>query len=304
MHAFLIAAHNNWGQLGDLLSMLDNELSDIYIHIDKKVQFRVEDRDALIKRTQFSKVTFCERYSVSWGGDSLINATLSLLKEATKKKHEYYHLISGADLPLKSINEIEVFFKENRGKEFVQFVPNEYQEEFQKRIKYYWFWQETIGNPRRYLKKFSWKTILLLLQRGIVEMQKIIKIDRRDKNIKYYAGANWFSITHEFACYIVSKEDWIKKTFSKTLCTDEMFVQTLLMNSQFKTSLFCKGKDSSSSSANQRLVDWGRGNPYVFKIEDLDMLKNNNLIFARKFDETIDKQIIKEIKTWIVKQKV
>ena len=65
MHAFLIAAHNNWGQLGDLLSMLDNELSDIYIHIDKKVQFRVEDRDALIKRTQFSKVTFCERYSVS-----------------------------------------------------------------------------------------------------------------------------------------------------------------------------------------------------------------------------------------------
>ena len=35
-HAYLIIAHNNWKQLSLLLSVLDDERNDIYIHIDKK----------------------------------------------------------------------------------------------------------------------------------------------------------------------------------------------------------------------------------------------------------------------------
>ena len=36
-HAYLIIAHNNWKQLSLLLSVLDDERNDIYIHIDNTV---------------------------------------------------------------------------------------------------------------------------------------------------------------------------------------------------------------------------------------------------------------------------
>ena len=36
-HAFLIIAHTDWSLLKTLVSLLDYELNDIYIHIDAKV---------------------------------------------------------------------------------------------------------------------------------------------------------------------------------------------------------------------------------------------------------------------------
>lgn len=42
-------------------------------------------------------------------------------------------------------------------------------------------------------------------------------------------------------------------------------------------------------------MDWKRGNPYVFRLEDLNELLTCNKIFARKFDQTIDNKIIDAI---------
>ena len=43
-----------------------------------------------------------------------------LLKESKNKNYEYYHFISGVDLPLKTQDEIHDFFQKNNGKEIVQ----------------------------------------------------------------------------------------------------------------------------------------------------------------------------------------
>lgn len=37
-HAYLIMAHNEWSLLNVLLSLLDDDRNDIYLHIDKKVK--------------------------------------------------------------------------------------------------------------------------------------------------------------------------------------------------------------------------------------------------------------------------
>ena len=39
-HAFLIIAHNEYPVLEVLLSMLDDERNDIYLHIDKRTGYR------------------------------------------------------------------------------------------------------------------------------------------------------------------------------------------------------------------------------------------------------------------------
>lgn len=37
-HAFLIIAHNNWGQLKKLIECLDSQTHDIFVHVDKKAK--------------------------------------------------------------------------------------------------------------------------------------------------------------------------------------------------------------------------------------------------------------------------
>lgn len=44
-----------------------------------------------------------------------------------------------------------------------------------------------------------------------------------------------------------------------------------------------------------REIDWNRGNPYVFRTEDFEILMNSPCMFARKFDEKTDREIIERI---------
>ena len=50
-------------------------------------------------------------------------------------------------------------------------------------------------------------------------------------------------------------------------------------------------------------IDWKRGNPYIFKNKDFDDLINSNLLWARKFDERIDNQIIQRIYEYLSDKK-
>ena len=63
MHAYLILAHTNYHQLQQLVTSLDDERNDIYIHIDKK-----SDTTNLHLRTSYSNLYFAEKEDVRWGG--------------------------------------------------------------------------------------------------------------------------------------------------------------------------------------------------------------------------------------------
>ena len=69
--------------------------------------------------TAESKVYFFQKYEVFWGGFSQVQVELFLLEKAYQQKYDYYHLVSGADLPLKSNRKIDTFFEKNQGKEFI-----------------------------------------------------------------------------------------------------------------------------------------------------------------------------------------
>ena len=42
----------------------------------------------------------------------------------------------------------------------------------------------------------------------------------------------------------------------------------------------------------KRKIDWQRGRPYTWEKKDYQELINSEELFARKFDESIDKEII------------
>ena len=117
---------------------------------------------------------------------------------------------------------------------------------------------------------------------------------KNNENIFYY-GAQWFSITDDLARYIISKEKFIWKHFKDTSCCDELFLQTIVYNSDFYKNLYLYEDDNYGQI--MRYIDWKRGEPYTFTKEDYDLLMNSNMFFARKFSTSTEerKQIVDEI---------
>lgn len=280
--AYLIIAHKDDFVFYTLIKMLDDSENDIFIHMDiKNRQYDMEKVKDCVKN---SPVYHVERTSVTWGGESQINAELLLLKKATSiGNYQYYHLLSGADLPIKTQDQIKAFFAANAGKEFIRFEKTDFI--YNDRVRYYHFLQEKCGRSHNVILRGSEKIILYI--------QKMLHI-QRNKDIAFQKGTNWFSITDDFARYVVDKEQWIKQVFKFTYCGDEVFLQTLFIDSPYKNNLYHKEFDNDPH-AIMRLIDWNRGKPYTYRMADYDELCKSDMMFARKFDSNIDKEIVEKI---------
>lgn len=199
--------------------------------------------------------------------------------------YDYYHLLSGVDLPLKSQTYIHSFFENNRGKEFVGVTfsaDNEWDKE--RKTKYYY-----VGEKYRRSNDISYK-ILGKFSSLFVRIQCILHIKRR-YDVRLYKGPNWFSITDTFLSYVLQHKASILKRFNHTLCADEIFLQTELMNSDFKDSIYDINDQFHSC---MRLIDWHRGAPYVWHSKDFEELMNSDRLFARKFSSE-DMEIVEKI---------
>lgn len=277
-------AHNKFDMLCHLLKLLDDERNDIYLHIDLKA--KDVPYEEIKKSVNLSKLTFVKRIDVIWGSFTQIECEMELIRSATNNgEYQYLHLLSGLDLPIKSQDEIHNFFDEYNGKEFLDIEMEDNDRHTRARCRYYWLFQ-------KYNARHSKKTIFNLLEGISVRIQRTLKLSRISDEIEIKKGANWFSITGAFAKYIVSLDEKIKKHFKYTFCADEVFMQTILYNSDFRKNLFIS---TDGDPVNRRLIDWKRGNPYVFRKEDIDMIESSHCLFARKFDNEIDSEIISEI---------
>lgn len=285
-HAYLIMAHNQFEVLLKTMKLLDNERNDFYIHIDKKTNFT--DFDYLKNAVIHSKVFFIKRTNVKWAHYSQIKCELSLLEAAANNGHyQYYHLISGVDMPIKNCSSILEFFDKNQGMEFVDFY--DIKKEWINRIKYYHLF--IFGKEKNDFNKMFIKISCFI--------QKVFFINRiKDigNNIAY--GSNWFSITNDLANYVLKKKSFIEKHFKYSYCGDELFLQTLVKNSPFfdKTCYRLKvNSENKEMQFNLRCIDWERGDPYIWRHQDYNYLINSQYLFARKFDNNIDNVIIDEL---------
>ena len=112
-HAWLVIAHNEFEILQMLIDALDHPESDIYVHIDKKV------KELPVLHASKSKLQVLEkRLDVRWGSVSQIECELLLFETANEHgPYDYYHVISGATLPLKPFSELDAFFFPGRRRE-------------------------------------------------------------------------------------------------------------------------------------------------------------------------------------------
>lgn len=286
-HAYLIMAHNHPDLLNRLLNILDDPRNDVFVHIDSK------SSDAFVQQVRKSltnaNLFFTERIDVHWGAFSLVQAEMALLKLATDTgNYAYYHLISGVDLPIKTQNQIHNFFDSIQGQELVQFQQPKISAEKLERVRRYFPMQE---------KDIRNNQLLSFSQRVLVKAQKILGMDRlKYVSTDFQMGSNWFSITDDFARYIIRVLPKYVPYFRKSFCSDELIVQTILINSPFKGRLYHAQFDDSKQG-NMRFIVWINHAPRDIVGSDYQALKSSDLLFARKFNPDKDLAIIEKVIT-------
>ena len=286
-HAYLITAHNKKAQLFNLLRLLNDPKNDIYIHIDKKAQGFTEAE--LRAAAPDSRVAFVPRLDARWGSEVFIDAMVSLVALASREEHVFYHLLSGVDLPLKSQREIHAFFEAHAGEEFVSFERETAKPYvIEGRIARY-RWQRPV---QPLLKKLDRR-----LSPAFDALQKMVGINRiKHAPVVFQKGGVWFSITHALARYIVEEMPEYRTYYRHSSCADEIWLQTLVANSPFMEHRAFMGFDDELS-ATMRYVDWSGGgaSPRMLTSADYDMLMESGMLFARKFDDAVDADVIRRI---------
>ncbi len=269
--AHLILTHTNPTQFKRLIKKLAHPDADFYIHVDLKV-----DLEDFLPETNFKHIFFIRnRVSIVWGGFSMVEATVSSFREILQsgKHYDYINLLSGQDYPLKSAEEIHQFYSQNPGKAFMEtlLVMEEWQEAIPRLTKYHF-------TDYRFVGVNTFEALLNL----VVSERKI------PNNLIPVGRSQWFTITVEHAKYIV---DYLEKNknvvnfFKFTWGSDEIIFQTILYNSKYKENIVCN---------NLMYIDWSEGkpNPKTLTISDLPSLSKSNKLFARKFNQWVDKDIL------------
>ena len=281
--AILLQCHKNAEQINMLLSALKHECIDIFVHLDRKSPIANE----INRRDGVYFLPDRKRVSVEWSMFSQVEATLNMLKYAMEtKEYDYYCLISGQDFPLVKSDLIVDFLKKNEGTNFInlrQSLNNNAGRKnyLDKRCDiYYPEWMLKKGFFRRALKR-----VWVAATGGYNKTFKLF-MRKNTTQVEFYFGSQWWCIYKSFAkyaCEYINEHRQYKTFFINTNCSDEIFFQTLFMNSPYRD----KRQDYL------HYIDWseGKNSPKTLTTSDFEMIKSSGRLFARKFDISIDRII-------------
>ncbi len=275
-HAYLILAHSNPELLQSLVSLLDDCRNDIYVHWDANSGVVPE-----LHASHSELIVLEERVKVFWADYSMVEAELALFDAAyAPERYSYYHLLSGVDVPVKTQDYIHAWCDSHPGIEYVGFsVPAE--GEVDRRTQHKFIFTDDFRNPPL-LKK--------ILRAVFLKVQDIVGYRRHHEDVR--KGPQWFSATSAFIGYILENRAYICRIFRKTFVPDEMFVQTLLWNSEFRDRAYDL---SDEFEGCKRFIKWVDGSLLDICEEDIDDMVSSPRWFARKLRGG-DLEIVEKIK--------
>ena len=106
----------------------------------------------------------------------------------------------------------------------------------------------------------------------------------------------WCSITHDFVQYLLQNKLLIRKIFNHTYCPDELFIQTLCWNSEFKNRIYNLNDEFEGC---KRYIKWENGVLQPLTLQEVDDMILSSRWFARKFtsdNKHVVMEVVKRIK--------
>lgn len=229
--------------------------------------------------------------NVRWGGYTIVQAELLLLREAMKNPEiSYVHIISGQDWPAKPTKEIFdfydatdcIFLRHDKAEGIVKsHEPIEWW------MKYYFHYDKM--NRKSLVGK--------LYHRWTILWQTLKRTDKlKDLGITLdlQQGSNWCDLPRDAVAYTLDyleKHPNVETMMQTGFCSDEFVYQTILCNSPLKDRIV---------NENHRYILWQKkyeNYPAVLDESDLPAIRSGDYHFIRKVDLKISERLVRELST-------
>jgi len=285
--AYIIHSYKLPDQLARLVNSLATTDAYFFIHVDKKI--KISPFKKALENTEAKNIIWVEREYSNWGTIACVKAVLNaLLVALNHKEHlEYFYCLSGQDYPIQSKIFIEQFFEKNKNTDFVKYFPLPYSG-----------WKG--GGIHRY-NRFHF---IISKNRYIRRLVNIVNffLPRRKMpyDLKPFGGEFYLGLSRKSAEYIknfMQTHSLYLPFFKYSYIPEEIFFQTILLN----------GPEEIINDINNETltyIDWQKQKvslPAVLTSEDFENSKKSDMLFARKFDENINNEILNLIDSKLLK---
>ena len=323
-HAILLLAHNNPAQLARLISALDCDCFDFFIHIDQKVPSSIFKKAITTSKSSVCFVDDSKRRNIVLNDFSLVDATCELMKTAlqssiaNQKEYLYYILLTGQDYPIKNISSITRQLEDNYPLAYIDSYS--VYEARQHKIS----WVEHVGHSfysqrcRRLLLKCCGRSFYYSQFGKVVKViPKILdfvntKLKGSPRQLlqptgyEYSVGSHFWmlpDIAVEFILDRYAHDEQLNDIFHNIAAPEESYFQTVISAMGNKISIPDPWTQFSSQIAEMdnpalRLIKWyengkhTNGHPAIWRKSDFDTISNARALFGRKFNSQIDSEIL------------
>jgi hypothetical protein len=271
--AYFILAYKEPERTIRLVNRLHTPSDYFYVHfgIDVGKQSLNEWKQMMEQNCQTANVKITSEFLTKRGSFDSVAAPLAAMRYYKDFNYDYFVNLTGECYPLRHPNIIKKEFS-GQTKGFMEFF------ELPSKV-----WSK--GGMERLEKKFY--------SISIGKYYKLIRVPRLGKkipcNLKPYGGSAAFCLHRDFINYLLEFLDSnpkVFKFFRHAGYADEVFFQTILMNSPLKTRIV---------NDDKRYIDWGKsrcGHPMYLTIQDFSKMIESKKLFARKFSLVVDKNIL------------
>lgn len=267
--AYVVPVHRNPAQVLRLLKRLQSDHATAYVHVDARAPRAVFEEVARGVR-DLDGVELLERVPVRWGGPGLVHVCLLALERLLSRDVPFEHVVyvTGQDYPLVPAPAIERFFAAAPGRSFTSWFP----------LPGVW--------PRGGLDRFErWHLVSRVVLHLPLPWRRRIPGGRAP----FGGGAHW-ALARDAAEHVrevARREPRLVRFFDHVLHAEELFLQTILLNSPLAGTVV---------NDNLRYLDWSvEPGPKILTVDDLPAMRASGALFARKFDAAVDARVLDEL---------
>lgn len=265
--AYVISAYRRPHQLVRLVRRLETPNASFAIHVDRKTPDDVF-RQMVDGLDGEASVSFLERHTCNWGDFGHVRATLKGIDHllSAGPAFDYLVLLTGQDYPLRPAAEVEGFLARADGRSFISHWPLPHEP---------WTGRGGLDRIERWHIVRRGRHMSLPLRRRI------------PGDLPPFGGSPYWCLARplvEHVHAVVRSQPELVRFFEHVFIPDELFFQTIAVNSAWRESLV---------DDNLRYIDWSRlPAPAILRRDDFDRLVGSSKLFARKFDEAVDAEIL------------
>jgi len=286
--AFLVLAHADPQHCSRLVrALLKDAEAHVFLHVDMKSK---HDFSAVFRIDPARVRLVPNRHEVSWGGFSMVQATLATMRAALSSPvaFDYLVLLSGMDYPIRHPIELREYLRSTPHRQHINRVNvRDSTEHYLEKVQHYDFRDAWL--PCRTLDRVVRRSASLALR----------SIRRKVPDGMLCTGSQWWAMTAACARYVVAfaeRDTQYARLFRHVLPADEFYFHTVIENSRFRAEaapiLPYQGR-GMWRTANLHVIHPSLSRIYV--ADHFDELMTSGRFFVRKVTSAVSGPLLDQI---------